>query len=199
MKQTKLMMVLVCLTLVVVSDAMAFYSNHGGNIENMMLTKSSSVYIQELFDPADDWLPGETKQKEVKFGNMGARNQVIRFRIETQWLSGSGDEWTPTMTNPVEIKWSDALGTEWMSFPDDDGWYYYKDILMPGAETKAVMEAVKFATKLSNDRRIQDFTHTTYRILIYMEGLDADSQITNAKWSKTFTQNDGLDWKSDEE
>ena len=197
MKQrTKLAMMTTCLVLLiaVIGVTIAFYSNQGGSIKNTVTTKSSSVYLQELFDPEDYWLPGETKQKELNFGNQGERDQVIRFRIETQWLSESGGGWEPTTEKPATINWTNAFKEEWTS-PDDKGWHYYKKVLPADKETTAVMESVTFSTNLTNDSQIGDATKVTYRIVIYMEAVDADSRITNASWDKTFTGETDLQWE----
>ena len=183
------------LAVIFIAEAtLTFYVNQGGSIDNEMATKGSSVYMQELFDPADYWLPGESKQKELEFGNKGEQDQVIRFRVETQWFSRSGDDWVPTTENPVEIKWTSALTQEWVSFGEAQGWYYYNKILPVGGKTAKVMETVKFEEELSNDSCGEDFTKTTYRIVIYMEALDVSSVITKEKWGKTFIQGEGLDW-----
>ena len=192
--KTKLVGALVCLSgLTMLGMTSAFYGNQG-SIENVVLTNSSSVYAQELFMPEDYWLPGESKQKELKFGNDGKRDQVLRFRIETQWFDSKGDRWIAMTENPLEIKWTAAFTEEWTSFADDDGWYYYKKVLPAGRETATVMEAVEFSGKLSNDEHIENFTHTTYCINIYIEALDVDFVITTAKWQKTFTQDNGIHW-----
>ena len=197
MKQkTRLITILICLllTIAIVEATLAFYSNGGGSIENVMTTKGSSVYMQELFDPADSWLPGESKQKELKFANIGERDQVIRFRIETQWFSQSGGEWIPDAKAPVSIKWSASINEDWTTFVNDDDWHYYNKILPQGSKTAKVMEAVTFGVGLSNDSEVEDFTNATYRIIVYMEALDVSSVITKEKWGKTFIQGEGLDW-----
>ena len=195
--KTKLIMLTIGFIIIamVVSITIAFYSNRGGSIDNVLTTKSSSVYIEELFNPKDNWLAGETKQKELKFGNQGERSQVIRFRIETQWLNSDGELFKPITNTPVEIKWAEALAEEWSVFTDDDGWYYYENVLPVAGETAAIMEGVEFSTSLSNDRQVEDFTHTTYQIIVYMESLSVDSTITQAKWGKTFTEDEGLIWQ----
>ena len=195
-RRIKRIIISICLfsVIFIAETALAFYGNQGGSIENEMTTKGSSVYMQELFDPADYWLPGESKQKELKFGNKGEQDQVIRFRVETQWFSLSGGGWIPTTENPVAIKWTSALTQEWMSFGETQGWYYYNKILPVGGETAKVMEAVKFGEGLSNDSYVEDFTNTTYRIVIYMEALDVNPAITRENWGKTFTKGSSLNW-----
>ena len=181
--------------LAIVGETLAFYSNQGGSIENVMATNGSSVYMQELFDPANLWLPGETKQKELKFGNKGEQDQVIRFRIETQWFSASGGTWEPMIEKPAWVKWATTLNQEWTKFIDDDDWYYYNKILPANTETAKVMEAVTFSAGLSNDSYAENFSNATYRIVVYMEALDVNPTITEAKWKKTFVGNEEITWE----
>ena len=181
--------------IVIISATLAFYSNRSAGIENVMSTQGSSVYMQELFDSADYWLAGESKQKELKFGNTGGRAQVIRFRVETQWFARSGGGWIPTTEEPVRIKWNSVLKQEWTQFEGDD-WYYYNKILPANTETAKVMDAVTFSERLSNDNNIENFSNATYRIVVYMEALDVDTTITRAKWDKTFVGNEEITWKN---
>jgi len=181
------------LGITIVGVTMAFYSNKGVGLENVMTTEKSSVYLQEIFDPTDVWLSGELKEKRVNFGNQGGKDQVIRFCVETQWLGEYEETWEPTSINPVEIKWTSALEQEWTTFPGDN-WYYYKKVLSAGEETAEVMTGVLFSSKLSNDVAIEDFTHKTYKIVVRMEGLDVNKTITSVKWGKTFQESDGLSW-----
>ena len=195
-QQTRLASIFICLSLtaVIIGATLAFYSNRGGNIENVLSTKGSSVQMQELFDPADYWLAGESKQKELQFGNIGERAQVIRFRIETQWFSGSGGKWSPVTEKPVLIKWTSAIKDEWTKFENDDDWHYYNKILPANAETAKVMESVTFSTELSNDSNIENFSNATYRIVVFMEALDVNPTITKEKWEKTFVGNEEITW-----
>ena len=194
----KLIVFSACVVLIAtaVGAIMAFYSNKGGELSNVLITKGSSVHLQELFNPEDYWLPGETKQKELNFGNEGERDQVLRFRMELQWQDMDGEIWIPKTENPVQINRVSAFEEEWESFPEDNGWYYYKKVLPAGSETAKVMDSVTFSENLSNDNQGEDFTNTTYRIMIYMEAVNVDSVITAEKWGKTFTGNTSLEWKN---
>ena len=205
-KNTKIITMLVCFLLCMVTmtaaigTTLAFYSG-GGNLQNNLATKDSSVYLEEEFSPDDDWLPGETKIKEVNFGNDGKSDQVIRFRVEVQWLNASNGTWTPTTSNPVKINWNSSLGTDWdSSFVASGGWYYYKKILLVGTKTPAVIDSVTFSAELANkvnDIYRDNFSATTYRIRIYMEGADVDSDITTSVWSKKFTRSgNNLTWSN---
>ena len=198
---------LVCMIAIItaIGTTLAFYSG-GGDLKNNLGTKESSVYLEEKFSPDDNWLPGETKQKEVKFGNDGESDQVIRFKVELQWLNKNDNEWTPVSPSDpddelVTINYNTSLAANWdNSFLGIDGWYYYKKVLPIGQETAVVMDTVTFSSELANainDEYPDDFTSTTYRIIVYMEGVDVNTGITKTTWGKIFAENGGnLTWSN---
>jgi len=205
-KKTKMVTMIACFLVCAITIAtaigttLAFYSG-GGNLKNDLGTKESSVYLEEEFSPNDKWLPGETKEKEVKFGNDGEKDQVIRFKVELQWLNKSNGTWTPAASNPVKINYAASLTANWdNSFLGSDGWYYYKKVLPAGGSTPVVMESVTFSPELANainDEYLDDFTSTTYRITVYMEGVDVNTDVTKAAWTKNFTESGGnLTWSN---
>lgn len=192
---TKQSSVFVCLVIMMVVIGVTLAShNNRGSVENVMATRGSSVQMQELFDPADYWLPGESKQKELKFRNEGERAQVIRFRIQTQWFHDSGGKLDPVTEKPAWIKWTSAIKEKWTKFADDDGWYYYNKILPANTETDKVMEAVTFSTKLSNDNYVENFSNVKHQIVVQMEALDVNPTITEVKWGKTFVGDEEIKW-----
>ena len=215
-KRTKMVTMIACFLVCMISiitaigTTLAFYSG-GGDLENNLDTKeNSSVYLEEEFKPDDKWLPGETKQKKVKFGNDGKVDQVIRFKVELQWLKKDGSGWdsmvlSTTEATPVTINWNASLATDWdNTFVDsDNGWYYYKKILPPNtseANKAVVMDSVTFKPGLSNTTSTiypNDFSATTYRIKVIMEGVDVDAATTVAAWGKTFTKSGStLTWSA---
>ena len=189
---------MVCLVLALgpIHTAYAYYS-FTGSVRNTLTTTGSNIYLQELFDPKDYWLPGETKTKEVNFGNGGDSNQVIRFRVEMQWRDAAGADWIPIASNPATINWTQSLTDDWSPIPSIDGktWYYYNHVLLVGEETPPVMESVWFWQSLSNDDHAEDFTNTTYRIVIYLESLNVNSEVTNVEWGVVFMGESPLGWK----
>ena len=204
-KKTKIVTMIACFLIcaitltVAIGTTLAFYSG-GGDLKNNLGTKESSLYLEEKFSTNDKWLPGETKEKQIHFGNEGESDQVIRFKVELQWLDKDDGTWTPDNSTPVEINWNASLATNWdNSFLSTDGWYYYKKILPVGQETAAVMDSVTFSEDLADASSgySDDFTSTTYRIKVYMEGVDVNSGITKSTWSKTFTKSgDNLTWSN---
>ena len=184
------------LALSLMSSAYAYYSS-AGSLRNTLTTTGSSIYLREIFNPNDDWLPGETKPKEVNFGNGGKSDQVIRFRVEGQWKNSADEDWSPLAENPVEINWTQSLADDWTMIVSAGGreWYYYDHILRKDDETPMVMESVVFSRTLSNDSHAEDFTNTTYRIVVYLESLKVSAEITGAEWGVTFTGESALEWR----
>ena len=68
---------------------LGYYKSSAG-VTNRISTKESGVTLREVFNPADHWLPGETKEKQVSFSNSGDVPQVIRFQYTGKWSDSSG-------------------------------------------------------------------------------------------------------------
>jgi len=191
--KTKLTIFTVALaTLIMLGATMAYFSAAQA-LHNPMITKGSDVYLQEVFNEKDKWLPGETKEKVVRFGNKGDTAQVIRFKADTEWFLGDGTTaWTPATPNPVEIHWTTYLSSEWTLI---GGWYYYNKPLLPGQQTNEVMDWVKFSNLISNGGPgAEDFSDKIFRLTINMESLDVSAIITNAEWGRAFTGTNTLAW-----
>lgn len=152
--------VMLLLLLLLASIAGATYSFYTKDvaIENELLTKGSEVFLQELFNPNDRWLPGETKVKELTFGNQFETDQLIRFTYSidwykynpqtgeydvpwdvAQWNDSRGEYTTPTVSpaenfaKGVTLKWAGTFGNEWHMVDDaldnTAPVYYYKKVL----------------------------------------------------------------------
>ena len=169
-----------------------------GNLRNALATKGSGIYTQEIFNKNDRWLPAETKEKKVHFGNQGEIPQLIRFRVEVDeyWIDGHGNSFIPPDSDPVEINWAVFLGNEWTYLPDSTGnWYYYDSVLFPDGETNLVVESVRFSDRLSNDEdHAKDYTDSVCKIVIYLESLNVDENDTRALWGKEFSGDPVLIW-----
>lgn len=75
------------LLLTAVGMTVAYY-NSQKDFHNKFQTGAPGVAIQEEFDPADLWLPGEEKSKKVWFTNTGEMDMYLRFKVEVQWKDG---------------------------------------------------------------------------------------------------------------
>lgn len=175
-----------------VSGTLAYFAaDH--NVLNQLSSEKSGVYLQEVFNSSDQWLPGETKEKSVYFGNQGKKAQVIRFKVETEWKDKGMAQWVPLSTAPADINYQTAfLNTKWTKIGD---WFYYNHPLDPGGETNPIMDSVKFSDELTNTAGGQeDFSGATYRVMVKMESLNVTKAIVNSSWEVDFTGTDTLTW-----
>lgn len=159
LKNPKLILFGTCFTLLLAVSGIWAYFSATGMIENVFRTGNSQLSIIEVFDPSDQWLPGEQKQKEVTFKNSGSTKMLLRFRVEQALYKPDGTEVTPVPEGMFTIGWSQSLDTDFIEGPgttkvdgDDKNYtyYYYNKILDRNDETLPVMNYVEFADWISN-------------------------------------------------
>ncbi|MCL1896752.1 MAG: hypothetical protein FWG03_09415 [Clostridiales bacterium] len=194
-KYQKAFIMLACLVLFLAyglnGATYSFYYSPNTGVQNMLITKGSEVCLLELFDPDDQWLAGETKKKEVWFGNQCDLDQVVRFKADIAWADASGAPWAYTGAydpEPVVINWtSEVTGAKtWTKIGD---YYYYNQILKKQSgssptETLPVISSVTFSPALSNGEYYygDDFTGKACTIAIYMEALSVIDHIVGEAW-----------------
>lgn len=180
------------LVLGAVGGTLGYYKNSAG-VTNRISTKESGVTLREVFNPADHWLPGETKEKQVSFSNSGDVPQVIRFQYTGKWSDSSGTS-LPEPAVPPTVKLADT--GNWTKIGD---WYYYKKVLQPAAVTANVIESVTFDKSLTNggyDGKT-DYSDKRYTLTVTVESLSANTTETAAGWHMTFTDSGGtLTWSA---
>lgn len=178
------------LVLGAVGGTLGYYKNSAG-VTNCISTKESGVTLREVFNPADHWLPGETKEKQVSFSNSGDVPQVIRFQYTGKWSDSSG---TPLPGLTVQPTVHLANTGNWEEI---DGWYYYKKVLQPNDVTANVIKSVTFDASLTNggyDGKA-DYSGKRYTLTVTVESLSANTTETVAGWHMTFTDSGGtLTW-----
>lgn len=188
MKKRHFLLLLVIVLLLSAVSSTWGYHKTASPVVNRISTKKSGVTMREVFNPADKWLPGETKEKQVSFSNSGELPQVIRFKCESAWSERSevvgADATVLTLTQKPTIQFSDTKN--WQQVGE---WYYYKKALQPGAVTENAISAVKFGSELTNggyDGK-QDYSNKRYTLTVIMEALDVNQIETEAGWGMTFT------------
>lgn len=208
-KRNILIVLLFALAIAVVGGVLASY-NSIASVQNRLNTKDSSVTLNEIFNPSDQWVPGETKQKEVSFGNVGESDQVVRFKVSEIWYDNKGtsddltddSEWTYSGSYdplPAVINYtSEITGTNasWVRIGD---YYYYNKILAPGESTPIVIESVTFSNLISNSGpgAVDDFSDKRYSLTVQLETMNVNTTETIAGWNMTFTSNgDTLTWST---
>ncbi|MFI3208851.1 MAG: hypothetical protein R3Y40_06915 [Eubacteriales bacterium] len=181
--------------MLVISWVLAYY-NQSKEIDNAMQTISSEVYLSEVFNENDYWVVGETKEKEVYFGNSGESAQVIRISYESIWLTEQEDEegaltwliWEAGESSMISINWTEEFATQWTMI---DGYYYYNYILEPEEVTEKVMTSITVSDEITNGGYAEeaDYSNKKYRLTFAMEALAVNSDTTYESWNVVFLEN----------
>lgn len=181
------------LVLGAVGGTLGYYKSSAG-VTNRISTKESGITLREVFNPADHWLPGETKEKKVSFSNSGDVPQVIRFQYTGKWSDSSGTS-VPEPAVPPTVNLADT--GNWEKIGD---WYYYKKVLQPNDVTADVIKSVSFDASLTNggyDGKT-DYSGKRYTLTVTVESLSANTTETVAGWHMTFTDSSGtLTWRAE--
>lgn len=180
-------LVLFCLAMASIGGSFAYFSK-AGTLTNMMGTKSSAVSLNENFNSASTFLPGETVTKQVYLRNAGEEALVLRVKdpegteywadMQGRKLSGLGTE--KVIKNWTEYWWNDSDSEhdecEWTKITTKTGdkeesYYYYKKILPVGGKTNPILDSVKLSPEVSNDRHDTDYSDKQYVIDFQAEAI----------------------------
>lgn len=140
------------------------YFNQTAAITNPFSTGSYGGSIVESFNPSDgdNWQPGATVNKEVVAENTGNSPLLVRVKMAETWsrngmagtmpniTSADGDAFLnvsqadpkdgETATDDTVVHKNLADNAAWRQA--DDGYWYYKGQLAPGATTESLLESV---------------------------------------------------------
>lgn len=166
------------LAIFLVGGAYAYYSE-SLSFANPFHTGVPGVSLVEKFNPTDQWVAGEKKEKIVWFTNEGTLDVLVRFKPVIEWKAGSDDISDKVAQDAITLNWSETFGDQWIKKGD---YYYYKKVLKPGTQTDSVLESVTFSKDLSNDGHNGiDYSATQCNVDIQMESIVADLDEA-AKW-----------------
>ena len=223
-KKRKPAFLIFCLLAVTAVGATIAYFSSQKDFGNEFRVKAPGVAMEEKFNPADHWVPGEEKAKEVWFTNTGQMDMLLRFSVDIQW-----DETVPHPDRDpkdviglywyggekggecIRIPARSADGTHSDAAPvgfkqivqDGRAYFYYEKVLKAGESTQHTLESVKFATNLSNDgHNNSDFSDTRLLVTIRGETVLADSDAVQ-EWRespqiKAVISGDDVSWSTAE-
>ena len=143
------------------------YFNQTAAITNPFSTGSYGGSIVESFNPSDgdNWQPGATVNKEVVAENTGNSPLLVRVKMAEKWsrenntLIEIASEKRPDFTEVKQAYDKDGLveGDQTVVHKNlaandawtqaDDGYWYYKGQLAPGATTDSLLESVTLDKK----------------------------------------------------
>ncbi len=204
-KKTKNILILLVLLLIAVIGGTVAYYFSKKDFSNEFRVPEPGVAIQERFSPADSWVPGEEKKKEVWFTNTGEMDMLLRFSVEAEWASDSHPNVDPN--NVITLFWNQGNETRDAQNPPvnfqiiTDGntkYYYYTKILEAGKSTEHVLESVKFSSELSNDgHKNSDYSNTQINLTIKGETVLVDEAAVAEQWpGRSYSVSNGtVTWK----
>lgn len=121
---------------------------------NVITSGEIDIELQEWADaekttpfPEDEVsgvMPGTEVTKIVEVKNTGANDAYIRVKVEKEFVLSEGVE-GETDSGLMKIDFDE---TYWML--GEDGYYYYKTALEPGAVTEPLFASVNFDTAMGN-------------------------------------------------
>lgn len=201
MRRTKktLCTVALCVAVLVAVCAIGavwMYYNEQKEIDNTLQTSESEMVLNEIFNEKDQWVAGETKQKEVSFENTGEIDQLLRFTVIVQWYeqdeNGEWVEWEEAASDTltaVTINYTEALDEQWTLL---DGYYYYNTVISPGEETDLVMTSVTFSSEVDNGGygTSLDYSDKRYSLTINMEAIEVNADVAIEDWNVVCTMGD---------
>lgn len=183
-------LILLSLFVGVFSFVWAYYSNEK-QVDNVMETSTSEMVLNEIFNENDNWVVGETKQKEVSFKNTGEIEQLLIFTITEAWLEqDENGEWVPwdeAEDSAATVNYTDYLEDEWTYI---NGNYYYNTTISPDVETNIVIESVTFSSSINNGSYSNslDYSDKKYSLIVSMEAIEVSSDVALEEWDVTYTQ-----------
>lgn len=204
-RKTKQILILLALLLVaLIGGTIAYYTGRQ-TFQNEFQVPEAGVAIQERFSPADHWVPGEEKSKEVWFTNTGKQDMLLRFFVTAEWETGSepkDKDKKPLDVDPnkvITLYWNGGDEERIEECPIDfekkemitvEGknrvYYYYKKVLKAGESTQHVLESVKFSSELSNDgHQHSDYSDSQINLTITGETVLADGRAVTEQWTET--------------
>lgn len=158
---------LLCTTIILVASILnssyAFFIDKD-KVVNKFQTDKIDVDIKEEFDPS-------IGKKEVWIENPSATDSLVRVSISGRWIDPN-NEYTviPEGNNLVELKFAENYNENWY-YCQEDGYYYYKDVLKGKVATEILLEKVIF-----NDEEISKdkiYEGKEYKVEIKAEAVQA--------------------------
>lgn len=158
------------------------YFRKSVSVDNAFQSAEAKIYLNEKFAPNDEWVPGEEKQKEVRFGNEGAVDAVLRVRFTPSLTLKDGTEDTEAAEGFL-LNFTDDFQKNWTQ---KDGWYYYNKVLASEDLTDITLKSVTISDQIGNDEHgIQrDYSGASYDVKIEGELLQASLAAEAAAYMK---------------
>lgn len=154
MKKKLLAVAIIAICLSLLAYGTLAYFTAEGIAHNVITTGDIDIELQEWADeakttpfPADGVsgvMPGTDVTKIVEVKNTGANAAYIRVKVDKEIVLSEGTEGTPDAAL-MKIDFDETYWT-----PGEDGFYYYRNALEPGAVTEPLFASVSFDSSMGN-------------------------------------------------
>ncbi|WP_394911130.1 BsaA family SipW-dependent biofilm matrix protein [uncultured Robinsoniella sp.] len=196
------------ITLIGVSGTYAYYQSEV-QIKNPFRTGEPRIHLSEKFNEANNWVPGEEKEKKVWFENLGNMDLLLRFKAEVT-LRDPADQAVKITASKSDknvyvtadgnefctLNWFDENMKSWAD--KQDGFYYYNQIFKADAKTLPVLKSVTFSKGLSNDVHgiRTDYSQYKLQVKITAETIQVNKEAASALWQRSYIlTNDQVTWQ----
>lgn len=173
---SKIILLMACAALSFAIVGVGAYYFHSQSMDNEFDVSKPKVYMNEKFDPTDKWVPGEEKEKEVKFGNEGSMDCYLRAKFTPKLTLADGTEVTDSdVLSGFVLNFASDFSNKWTL--GSDGWYYYKELLPQGAKTPLTLESVTISSDIGNDVHgiKTDYSGSTFSVDIDAEFIQSEN------------------------
>lgn len=150
-QKTWISVTILILFLVTVIPYSVSYFSHTEVKDNTITIGENDIMINEEFEQPDNWMPDTAYKKNVKVRNTGTVPCYIRVYAVLS-----------DMDIPASM---DFNTTKWTK--KDDGYWYYNDIVSPGAVTSSLITQVTIANATADQLK-------SFDVIIYAESIQAE-------------------------
>lgn len=176
-KNRKLLLLILAAAVAVLATGVSLaYYQASMDTDNPFETTEAKVYMDETFDASDGWVPGEEKQKEVRLGNDGTMDTVLRIRFSPELELADGTKVTDQdVLSGFALNFTDSFSENWVK--GTDGWYYFKKVLGAGEQTDPTLKSVTMSDAVGNDvhGKRTDYTGAVLKVNVESQMVQASA------------------------
>lgn len=143
-KLKKTLLVLLISIFTVLGSTVAYFTTQK-DVINYLKAAIYGHQIIDTFASSDDWLPGQSLEKEISIKNNGNSDMAVRIYVNEYWQNANENDLplTDDEGNSIAVL---EFNDDW-AFCEEDGFYYYgtkskKTALKPDNKTSSLLNKI---------------------------------------------------------
>lgn len=136
------------------------------NVQNVLQASRTEIKVEEMFTPVPELMPGLVIKKAPRVVSQSSTSCYVRLRV------CFSDEQAQKYCQPLVINSGWTIG--------NDGFYYWKEPLLPGQSTETLFDSVTIRSDIAKEELKQ------FDIQIYAEAVQSQGVSEETAW-KTMT------------